>query len=313
MDTKVNYTVVGVFVVALTVAFVVMFSWLSATRHDNVYHTYLTYVHEDVTGLSIQTPVRYNGVKVGYVSAVELDPHNPQLVKLTLKVEEGSPITTSTVATLLPMGITGVIYVGLKALTPRAPLLGAIPGQKYPVIPAQPSLFMQIGKVLPELTTNLKNISDSITKLLSEKNRKRIDEVLQNVSVLTKNLADNSHRLDGITKSLQATLKNTEKASQQFPNLAKELDSTLQNLQKTSIQIRGVGRSAEGVMKDSRVMIDNIGDQILPSVQQMTVKLNHIMLNVQHLTQDMQRNPSMFIRGKLPAEPGPGESGSVRN
>ena len=155
MDTKVNYTVVGIFVVVLTVAFVVMFSWLSTTRHDQVYHTYLTYVHEDVTGLSVQTPVRYNGVKVGYVSSVELDPHNPQLVKLTLKVEEGTPITTSTVATLLPMGITGVIYVGLKALTPRAPLLGAKSGQKYPIIPAQPSLFMQLGKVLPELTNKI--------------------------------------------------------------------------------------------------------------------------------------------------------------
>ncbi len=209
MDSKVNYTIVGMFVVVLGAAFIMMFFWLSATRHDKVYHTYVSYVHEDVTGLSVQTPVRYNGVQVGYVSKVKLDPRNPQLVKLILKIEEGTPITTSTVVTLLPMGITGVIYVGLKALTPKAPLLGAKPGQKYPVIPSEPSFLMQLGKVLPELTGNLKNISTSITKLLNEKNRKAIDSTLQNVSVLTKNLADNSKRLDDISKSLQETLNNT--------------------------------------------------------------------------------------------------------
>ena len=307
MDSKVNYTIVGMFVVVLGAAFIMMFFWLSATRHDKVYHTYVSYVHEDVTGLSVQTPVRYNGVQVGYVSKVKLDPRNPQLVKLILKIEEGTPITTSTVVTLLPMGITGVIYVGLKALTPKAPLLGAKPGQKYPVIPSEPSFLMQLGKVLPELTGNLKNISTSITKLLNEKNRKAIDSTLQNVSVLTKNLADNSKRLDDISKSLQETLNNTAIVSKKLPNLVDELNTTLKNIQQTSIQIRGVSSSAQLVMKDGRVTIQNLNNQLLPSVQQMMVKLNGIMSNLNQVTAEMERNPSMFIRGRTPGQPGPGE------
>ena len=307
MDTKVNYTIVGIFVVVLGAAFLVMFFWLSATRHDKVYHTYLAYVHEDVTGLSVQTAVRYNGVQVGFVSAVELDPRNPQLVKLTLSIEEGTPITTSTVATLLPMGITGVIYVGLKALTPRAPLLGAKPGQKYPIIPSEPSFLMQLGKVLPELTNNIKSISNSITKLLSPKNRKTIDQTLANVNTLTKNLADNSTRLDSITKSLQETLTNTATASKQLPDLAARLNQTLDTIQKTSIQIRSITQNANLIMKDGRVVLANVNDQILPNAQQMMMKLNGIMTALQNVTTQLERNPSIFIRGKAAEQPGPGE------
>lgn len=308
MDNKVNYTIVGIFVVVLGAAFIVMFFWLSGTRHDKVYNTYVTYVHEDVTGLSLQSPVRFNGVQVGYVSGIELDPNNPQLVKITLKVEQGTPVTTSTVVTLMPMGITGVVYAGLKAQTPNAPLLGAKPGQRYPVIPFQPSFLMQLGKVLPELTDNLKAISQNISKVFDEKNRQAISASLQNISVITKNLADNSHKLDKITDSLQTTLDNTSRASKQFPELVDDLHATMKNIRQTTIQISSVSRGAQRFMDQGSVMVNNLSTQLLPSAQQMLVKLNSVMLNLVNVTQEVQRNPSMFIRGKQPAMPGPGES-----
>lgn len=307
MDNKVNFTIVGIFVVVLGAAFVFMFFWLSGARHDKVYNTYLTFVHEDVTGLSLQGPVRFNGVQVGYVSGIELDPNNPQLVKITLKVEQGTPVTTSTVVTLLPMGITGVVYAGLKAQTPNAPLLGAKPGERYPVIPFQPSFLMQLSKVLPELTDNLKEISQNISKVFDEKNRQAISASLQNISVITKNLSKNSDKLNAITDSLQETLKNTAKASKQFPDVVGELHATMKNIQQTTIQINAASKSAKVLMAQGGVMVNNLNTQLMPSAQQMLVKLNSVMSNVVNITHEMQRNPSMLIRGKQPALPGPGE------
>src|SRR5438874_2702089 len=103
--------VVGLFVVVLTIALVIIFLWLNAIGTQKSYKTYLIYVKEDVTGLTLQSPVRYNGVPVGYVSGIELDPRNPQLVKISVKIEVGTPITTSTVATIQLQGITGVMSV----------------------------------------------------------------------------------------------------------------------------------------------------------------------------------------------------------
>src|SRR5690606_22120300 len=117
MDTKVNYTVVGIFVILLCLMLVIFFLWLTSLQHREVYDTYIVYMHEEVSGLGTQGPVRYNGVKVGYVDSIRLNPQDPQQVVLKLKIRRGTPITTSTIATLVSEGITGIDYVGLKALT----------------------------------------------------------------------------------------------------------------------------------------------------------------------------------------------------
>lgn len=308
MDSKVNYTVVGIFVVVLSAAFIVMFFWLSATRHDKIYNTYLTYVHEDVTGLTVQGAVRYNGVQVGYVSAIDLDSNNPQLVRLTLKVEQGTPVTTSTVVTLLPMGITGVVYVGLKAQTPNAPLLGAKAGEPFPIIPFQPSFFMQLGKVLPELTNKINTISQSVSQILDEKNRQALSDSLQNISEITKNISKNSQKLDAITDSLDELLKNTAEASKSLPQTMKEFDVTMKNVQQVSQRIDVLSKNANLMMSQTRVLMGNLNDQLMPSAQQTLVNLNQLSGNLVGVSEDLQRNPSMFIRGKQATSPGPGEA-----
>lgn len=308
VDSKLNYTTVGIFVITLSVAFIVLFFWLSGMHHDKVYNTYLTYVHEDVTGLSTRSPVRFNGVQVGYVSAVELDPNNLQLVKITLKIEQGTPVTTSTVVNLLPMGITGVVYVGLKAQTPNAPLLTAKPGKRYPIIPFRPSFLMQLSTVLPRLTDNLREISQDISKIFDQKNREAISLSLQNIATITKNLSNNSQKLDAITDSLQEVLRNTSTASKQFPEAINELQKTMKSIQQTSIEIKKASQNANVLINQGRVMLGNFNDQLLPTTQQILVKLNSVMLNFSNVTQEIQRNPSMLIRGKQPDLPGPGES-----
>src|SRR3990167_10024623 len=113
MDTKVNYTIVGLFVILVGAIAVLLFLWLTSLKHRDVYDTYIVYMHEEVSGLNAQSAVRYNGVKVGYVESIRLNPKDPQQVVLTLKIKQGTPITTSTIATLKSEGITGVDYVGL--------------------------------------------------------------------------------------------------------------------------------------------------------------------------------------------------------
>lgn len=307
MESKVNYTVVGLFVVLLGAALIALFLWLSNFKHDKVYQTYLVYVHEDVTGLSIQSPVRFNGVPVGVVKAIELDPRNPQLVRLNLSIEQGTPITTSTVATLQFQGITGVLYVGLKATTMDAPLLTAKAGEQYPVIPAKPSLLLQLSAVLPEITKNVKALGASITKVFDDKNRKAISESLQNISVFTKTLAENSKALNKSMRSLQKTLAKTEKASQQFPEVMMQMNKTLLQVRKTAVNIDDASKGVKSLMLDGRMAITNFATQVLPGAQQTLDNLTVLSSNLKQLTGEMQSNPSMLIRGKQPAPPGPGE------
>lgn len=307
MDFKANYTIVGIFVVLLGAALIAIFFWLSIIRQDKTYNTYLVYMSESVTGLSIQSPVRYNGVQVGYVDDIKLDPSNPQLVQLTLKIQEGTPITTSTVATLVEQGVTGVVFVGLKTKTVDAPKLVAKPGEKYPVIAQQASFLMQLSEVLPQITKNVNDLGSSFRKVFDAQNRQAIKNILKNMDTFTHTLANNSKELDASMKSMQKILKNSSAASKQLPQVMDELKATLNTVNTSAKQIGEASKAVHGTMQHSQVALNNFSNQVLPSASQAMSRLNQMTANLQTLTSELARNPSVLVRGRQPEPPGPGE------
>lgn len=307
MNKKTDYTIVGVFVILLTVLLVVIVFWLSGTERDKVYNTYMVYVGEEVTGLSLQSSVRYNGVPVGYVQSIKLDPDNPQLVQLTLKIQENSPISTSTVATLNEQGITGVVYVALKATSSNAPLLKALPGQTYPVIPSKPSLFLQLSTVLPEITHNFKGFTDGMSDLLSKDNQTAISQSLQNINQFTGSLSKSSEDLTDSVRSLKATLDNTSQASEDLPNVMKKLDGILDQVSVIAVKVDAAGQNIQKTSHDTQIVMRNFSSQVMPNLQQMMHNLNQLSKNLSTLSSNLERDPSMLVRGKQPQAPGPGE------
>ena len=118
MESKVNFALVGAFVLALATALVGAALWLaSGGAYQTHYDRYDASVEESVSGLNVKAPVKYNGVDVGNVERIWLDANNPQRVKLRFQIERGTPIKVDTVATLKTQGLTGIAYVELSGGT----------------------------------------------------------------------------------------------------------------------------------------------------------------------------------------------------
>lgn len=307
MDTKANYTVVGIFVIALGVMLVIFIMWLTSLQHREVYDVYIVYMHEEVSGLGPQGPVRYNGVKVGYVDSIWLNPQDAQQVVLKLKVRHGTPVTTSTVATLMSEGITGIAYVGLKALTSQAPPLRAKPGEKYPIIPSEPSLLLKLSTALEDVTKTIKSLTDSVNKVFSDSNRQAISASLENIATVTKTVANNSKNIDSSLQSMSKLLDNGEKASQRLPVVMQELESTLAAFKQLAVNFSAAGRNVSITARDTRTAMQNVSQQLVPSAQQLFDQLNTVAGNLQQISSQLQRNPSILVRGQNPPLPGPGE------
>ena len=307
MDTKVNYSVVGLFVVLLGAAAIVLFLWLSVFNNHQTYNTYFVYMHEQVSGIGLQTPVRFNGVKVGYVQKIELNPLDPQQVVLTLKIKEETPVTTSTIATLQSEGIMGMDYVALKALTATAPPLMVKPGEKYPVIPSEPSLLMKLSTALEEITKTIKELSDNIGKVFDEKNRQAINASLANLQKITTTLAIDSQNINSTMASMKRFMSNSAKASEQLPEIMCQLNSTLTSIKLTAHQFDITGRSVELMMRDAHTTMQNVAVQTMSSIQQLLDKFNVMTGHLQQLSKDLEHDPSILVRGKYPSPVGPGE------
>lgn len=185
MESKVNYTVVGAFVIALTAAIVVATIWLSAGFSHVEYEIYAVYMDESVTGLNIDSPVKYNGVDVGLVKNIELSRQNPQRVRLLLNVKADTPITIGTTATLNVQGLTGVAYVSLQGTFKDNQPLQAKPGESYPVIKSSPSLLVRLDTTIRDLSRNLDQISTKAQAFLNTNNQHAVEQTLANLNQLS--------------------------------------------------------------------------------------------------------------------------------
>lgn len=272
METNVSYTIVGAFVITLLTAIILAIIWLSSGFSFDQYRTYLVYMQESVSGVSIDSPVEFNGVNVGTVKSISLNRRNPQLVELLLSIKTDTPITKGTAATLNSRGFTGIAYVALKDKSTDLRPLVKEKGQPYPVIPATPSLLMRLDTALTKVSKSIQSVSESIQVLLNKENQQSIRGILLNVEQITGNLAANNQKLTAI-------LDNTAKASAQFAPLLKSSQYTMQTLER----------------------------QTLPATYDVLNNLSDVTRTLSQLANELKQNPSILIRGAAPQAPGPGE------
>ena len=170
MEEKVNFAVVGVFVLVLSAALIGGVLWLSSGRsYGTSYNLYLTYMKESVAGLNLNASVRYRGVEVGHVKKIVLAPGNVEQVQLTLAIESGTPIKTDTVAVLSTQGLTGIAFVDLTGGSREADALKSQASEPYAVIRSGPSLMVRLDASLADAALTLKNvahISDDLPQLI---------------------------------------------------------------------------------------------------------------------------------------------------
>lgn len=212
METNVNYTVVGVFVMTLLAFIILGIIWLSSGFSLDQYTLYKVYMTESVSGLSIDSTVEYNGVAVGAVKRIELNAADPRLVELLLEIKKNTPITQGTMATLNVKGLTGIAFLALQNRGEDDRPLVALPGQQYPVIKTSPSFLLRIDTAITKLNYNIHKVSESIQKLLDPENLRSIKESLNSIRQITGTLSANSAQLNSI-------LQNTATASKQFTPL----------------------------------------------------------------------------------------------
>lgn len=307
MEVKANYTLVGLVVLILTSALLATALWLSVGFDKKKYNTYVVCLQEAASGLSEESEVNYNGVKVGYVKKIELDHTDPQQVVLILSIEEGTPVTISTYATLISKGITGTTYVGLSAEDSDLTPLERQPGQPYPVIPSKPSLFTQLDKVLKNVSENIDKVSVEIRRVFDQENAANMKKTLSHVEKFSDTLAKNSDNIEQMITRTNAMMKNMAAASQDFPELTRDLKMAVNKINGMASDVSAAGKSVSSTMKAGKLTIDQISQSTVPSAVSLLRRLDNIAANLEIVSQQMRQNPAVVLRGTTAPRPGPGE------
>jgi phospholipid/cholesterol/gamma-HCH transport system substrate-binding protein len=168
METDSHYFIEGLFIIGVSIAAAFFAVWLVGTGHrDDV--LYRIHFAESVSGLAIGDPVKFRGVDVGNVKAIVLDPIDPRLVQVDVRLRKEAPVKTDTRATLKLKGITGTVFIELTGGNPSAPtLLASTREGQIPEITAEKGTLTAILDLLPKLLEKFSSIENQVTKVVTD-------------------------------------------------------------------------------------------------------------------------------------------------
>ncbi|MBC7769231.1 MAG: MCE family protein, partial [Phycisphaerales bacterium] len=114
METKANYVFIGAATIAGAVLIMLFAMWITGGELRRGYNEYDVVFDDPVRGLTEGGEVRFNGIKVGEVDALRIDPDNTNRVIARIRVSTDVPVKTDSTAQLEPIGLTGVTLIQLS-------------------------------------------------------------------------------------------------------------------------------------------------------------------------------------------------------
>lgn len=320
MEPKVNYTLVGLFITLLGAALLAGVLWLSRTDYRGVYDRYYTFMDESVTGLSNDSSVKYHGVDVGRVKESILNPDNPEQVRIALDIVRGTPVKEDTIAVLETQGLTGITTVNLTGGTRAAPILKAQPGENFPVIKSQPSLYTQLSRSLARLTTNeqlpallanLNNLTQDARGVLDAQSRADLKRTFADLAQITKVIAGRRSELaDSIVKAdaaLDRFAAVGKKLDERLPDILDQITASVRALRDMTNEIGQASASFGSTVDGSRTDIAQFTGQTLPESGLLIAEVRQLTATLQRLASELEREPNALVFGRARPVRGPGE------
>lgn len=325
MESKLNYTIVGLFVAILLTGSILFLYWLSKTSGDQQYDYYHLYMTESVSGLSADAAVKYMGVDVGKVTEVDINPNNSEQVALLLQIRRGIPIKVDTKASLRFYGVTGLAFIELTGAGKDSPLLTAENEGEIPVITESASTFSNIEKTLNDLAANSSTVLQKIDKLLSVDNLNNVDDILQQTKLILSDVNQYQPQIatlieNGIVaeKSIEDAFNTFSKAAESLASMTDDLASqghvmqsnvtkTLSEIDLAAQTVKSMANSFQYNYADKGQAVTTEVAQSLTSFQQLLSEMERLMIDLQRTVINIENSPSDILLKSNKTKLGPGE------
>ena len=226
METCARHVLIGLFTLIAAALAVLFALWLGRSDRSRDFHLYDIAFEEAVSGLSRGSTVEFNGIRVGDVVDLRLDPDNPRNVFARVRVERDAPVRTDTQAMLMPVGITGTSLIRLSS--GNAPTTQALVGddQNIPIIHATPSPMSKLLAGGEDVLYNFNQLLVSANTLFSNENIQKLSQTLAHIEKTTQALAN---QRDGLGQAIA----NFNQAAVQAQSALAEMDKMMRSGKQT--------------------------------------------------------------------------------
>jgi phospholipid/cholesterol/gamma-HCH transport system substrate-binding protein len=319
-DSRINYVVVGAFVSAMLVAFVIVVAVLAGqTGSTDRYYT----VYDNVTGIKYGTQVFYEGYPIGQV--VHIDPlanDKQVLFKVSLDVMKGWKIPEDSLARAMVSGLLSAMTIDIRGgkstqlIAPGGQIKGLPPSNFFATLS---DLGSQIGDLSAESLKPMLNNLNQLIVDFDNATKDRLPGILKDAQTVVGALA---HDAPEITASLKrssalletdvlkpdnlkhidAALANVDKATSDIAGLTAQLDETRKSINQITTSINKVVQDNAGNVDESiRDLRFTLGT-LARYVDDISQNADETTRNLAEFTRQIRENPGVFITGSAPAD-----------
>ena len=98
METRAHHVLIGLFTLLVVSAALIFALWLGKSDADRQFEVYDIVFQEAVSGLSKGGTVEFNGIKIGDVVSLRLDPEDAHRVIARVRVDSTAPVRSTAVS-----------------------------------------------------------------------------------------------------------------------------------------------------------------------------------------------------------------------
>ncbi len=306
MENRAFAIATGASVLILTALLLLGAFWLGGGNRTGVPYDLVS--QASVAGLSTGAPVRFDGVEVGQVQSIGLDPSDPRRVRVRVLLDPKLHLMQGTQATVLFLGISGSAYVELGYPASSSQPLessAAAPAR----IPMQPGGLDELVRNGNRLIQQLSGTLHRVDALVSPQNAQQLSQLLarfdaaaDGVNSLTHQLLPAARRLDVDLADADQLVNSTRSTVRDFDSVILDANApggTLDALRSAALKTGNAAHSVNAALVDGTLpRLDELAERLAITTDSLNVFL-----------QQLQNQPQSLIFGRPRGIPGPGEPG----
>lgn len=241
METRANYTIIGLFTLAIVAAGFAFVWWFTGSSNRGPRVSYDVIFDGTVSGLQRGSAVTFNGIPVGEVTGLRLDPTDPRRVIATIALPPGTPVKADTRAGLDVAVLTGLGSIGLIGGRADAPPLPPPSEGHLPTLRADASAVQDLMQGAREVMGRVDDIARRVDTLLTD-NETKINSVIANIDKFSQALGNNADSVNTFLSDVGGAAKRVDTLAQSLDKIASAVDpakvgSTVDNIQKFTSEL----------------------------------------------------------------------------
>ena len=306
METKAHHALVGIFVVLLTVAGVFAFLWLAQAQFDREFREYDVVFDGPVRGLRTASEVRFNGIQVGEVTDLGLNPDNPGEVIARIRVDAATPVKVDSFAQLEPQGLTGLSYLQISPGSADAARLEGRPGDRAPRIYARQAQLEELFQGGETLLEAAQLTFGRVGRLLSDENLESTRNILNSVETISASLAredqlvtdlhDAVRSLDQAARDISVAAENIEQfgvTAEAF--LIDDVGPMVEDVSSASIEVDRASVETYEAIAALRPGLEEFAEDGLPQLNAAARDLRSLVAALERIALELEQDPAGFV------------------